>query len=176
MKISTFCASLAILLACTLSVSSCCSIVNGRSQEVNFKATPSGSKLFIDGQDKGTVPQTVTLKRSKIHTVRIEAPGYAPYETTVKQTLSGWAFGNIILGGLIGIAIDVSNGSIYALKDVDATLAPSIQLSTVRDKPEGARKIGTMKKSDATQSSGSKAKQSGEKDDTPVFVMPGSAS
>lgn len=145
MKISLF-ALLIALSASTLPLSSCCSIVNGRSQDVKFSASPAGAKLIVDGQDRGTVPQVVSLKRSQTHTIRIEAPGYAPYEAVLDGSVSGWVFGNIALGGLIGLAVDFGTGAIYVFDDVNATLAPQVRVGSVQGKPEGARLIAQMKK------------------------------
>lgn len=135
---------LGVLALTSLSLSSCCAIVNGRTQDVQFNASPAGAKLMIDGQDRGTVPQTVSLKRSEKHTIRIEAPGYAPYEATLDGSMSGWVFGNIALGGLIGLAIDFGTGAVYAFDDVNATLAPQVRISAVHGKPAGARQIAQL--------------------------------
>lgn len=38
-----------------------------------------------------------------------------PYEATLSKQLSGWVFGNIVFGGIIGLAVDAISGSIYKL-------------------------------------------------------------
>lgn len=129
----------------TTSVTSCCSIINGRSQDVNIAASPAGARLYVDGVDKGTVPQAVSISRTGSHTIRIEAPGYAPYEAKLNSGCSGWAFGNILIGGLIGLAIDFGTGAIWAYDDVNATLSPEVKVSSVHGAPPiGARKVGQM--------------------------------
>lgn len=137
-----------VLALTSLSLSSCCAVVNGRTQDVQFNASPAGAKLMIDGQDRGTVPQTVSLKRNEKHTVRIEAPGYAPYEATLDSSKSGWVFGNIAFGclGLVGLAIDFGTGAIYAFDDVNASLAPQVRISAVHGKPAGARQIARLER------------------------------
>lgn len=135
---------LAILALASLPLSSCCAVINGRSQEVHFAASPAGAKLTVDGQDRGSVPQTVLLKRGSDHTIRIEAPGYAPYEAKLEGSTSGWVFGNILIGGLIGLAVDYATGAVYVFDDVNATLAPQVQLTAVHGKPEGARQVAQL--------------------------------
>lgn len=126
-------------------VTSCCTIINGDSQDVNVAASPSGARLYVDGVGKGMVPQAVSISRTGSHTIRIEAPGYAPYETTLNSSCSGWVLGNLLFGGIIGLAIDVGTGSIWAYDDVNATLSPEVKVSSVQGVPPvGARKVGQM--------------------------------
>lgn len=141
-RAATFCLLLSFALS---SVTSCCAIINGRTQNVNIAASPAGARLFVDGVDKGAVPQQVAISRTGSHTIRIEAPGYAPYETKLNSSCSGWVFGNIFIGGLIGLAIDFGTGAIWAYDDVNATLTPEVKVTTVHGTPPiGARKVGQM--------------------------------
>lgn len=137
-----------LCLLCALassSVTSCCAIINGRTQDVNIAASPAGARLYVDGVDKGTVPQEVSISRTGTHTIRIEAPGYAPYEAKLNSGCSGWVLGNIFIGGLIGLAIDFGTGAIWAYDDVNATLSPEVKVSSVHGAPPvGARKVGQM--------------------------------
>jgi hypothetical protein len=58
----------------------------------------------------------------------LETAGYNPYETHVVSTIDGWYFGNILLGGLVGMLIvDPITGDMYTLSpmDVNCNLAPS---------------------------------------------------
>lgn len=137
---------LGALVAAT-GLSSCCAIVNGRTQNVVFDSTPSGARLYIDNVDRGMTPQKIALKRNKKYEVRVVAEGYEPYACTLESGMSGWIWGNLVFGGLIGLAIDVGTGSIWAFDDVDATLNPSSSAPVIRltsHVPENAVKVGQM--------------------------------
>ena len=41
--------------------------------------------------------------------------GYHPYELTLTKKSNGWVWGNIVFGGLIGLVVDASTGSLYKL-------------------------------------------------------------
>lgn len=41
--------------------------------------------------------------------------GYLPYETKFTRNVDGWIAGNIVFGGLIGLAIDAITGGMYKL-------------------------------------------------------------
>tara|TARA_Y100001954_G_C15665880_1_gene530145 strand:+ start:106 stop:603 length:498 start_codon:yes stop_codon:yes gene_type:complete len=110
---------------CALFISSCASIFTGTTQEVNFNSQPTGAKIYIDGEDYGNTPRTIELRRKghkkgdeskkKEYDVKIELNGYHPYELKIKRSTQGWFWGNILLGGVIGMIIDASNGAMYKL-------------------------------------------------------------
>lgn len=99
----------------TLTLLSCGTIMQGSKQQVGFSSNPSNADITIDGQSKGTTPVTVHLKRKDSHMIRIELDGYEPYETTLTRKTSGWVWGNIVFGGLIGLAVDAAAGGMYKL-------------------------------------------------------------
>ena len=104
---------------------SCASIVHGPVQAVDFTSQPNGAKITIDGKEYGQTPKAVELRRKgrlkgelvtkTEYAVKIEMEGYYPYEVKIKREMDGWFLGNIIFGGIIGIIIDASNGSMYKL-------------------------------------------------------------
>ena len=103
----------------------CASIMHGTSQDIGIGSSPSGAKVTINGQEKGKTPMIVDLRRKDNHQVRIELDGYMPYDTTIVRKVSGWVVGNILFGGLIGLAVDAISGGLYNLtpEQVQATLA-----------------------------------------------------
>jgi len=107
--------SLIITTALTLSMLACGTIMQGSKQQVGISSNPSNADVTIDSQSKGTTPVTVDLKRKDSHMVRLELDGYEPYETTLTRKTSGWVWGNIVFGGLIGLAVDAAAGGMYKL-------------------------------------------------------------
>lgn len=119
--------SLPALLAvlATAAVVACATIMHGSGQEVSVASTPTGARVIVDGSEKGFTPYVADLKRKDKHVIRIELDGYQPYEVPIVRSTSGWVWGNIVFGGLIGLAVDAMTGSIYKLKpeQVEATLS-----------------------------------------------------
>ena len=93
----------------------CATIMHGTMQDVAVSSNPSYAKVFIDNEEVGLTPVTTSLKRKEVHNIRIELDGYHPYQTTLNKKTSGWVAGNILLGGLIGFAVDAISGGIYDL-------------------------------------------------------------
>jgi len=106
---------------CFLSISgavllvACATAVQGTTQKVSVRSTPPGAVVSVDGNAVGITPAFVELTRGDEHHLRIEAEEYQPYETTFTHSMNGWVLGNVLLGGIVGIAIDSSSGAIYSL-------------------------------------------------------------
>ncbi len=73
-------AFVAVVTACAfLFQFSACSF-STKPQKVPVTSNPVGAKINVDGQDAGTTPLTLSLKREKDHRIRIEKPGYNPVD------------------------------------------------------------------------------------------------
>ena len=117
--------SMIVLIAFMFVMSGCATIMQGTTQSVGISSTPTGAKVTINNVEKGNTPLIAELKRKEQHFVKIEMPGYIPYETTFTRSTSGWLWGNIVFGGLIGLAIDAMSGGLYKLTptEINAVLA-----------------------------------------------------
>lgn len=104
-----------LILGSTLLFTGCATLTSSTVQSININSNPSGAKVYIDGEDRGTTPQKVDLKRKENHVVKIELAGYQPHEIKLTKKVNGWVWGNIIFGGLIGLAIDAGTGAMYKL-------------------------------------------------------------
>lgn len=107
-------------------LSGCASIMHGGSQDIGVSSNPSNAQVKVDGKNMGATPLTTELDRGDSHTVTIERPGYETYSATYTKHVSGWVWGNLLFGGLIGLAVDASTGGLYYLTphDVSAQLIP----------------------------------------------------
>lgn len=98
-----------------LAMTSCGTIVNGTCQKVPLDSNPQGAKVFVDQRFRGCTPMTAKLSRSNNHSVRLEMDGYEPYEIHFERHMSGWVLGNIVFGGVVGLAVDAVSGGLYKL-------------------------------------------------------------
>lgn len=89
----------------------CASIINGSKQTVKINSQPAGASVKIDGDATGVTPAKVELSRKTSHLVAITLNGYKPYEITLEPHFNGLTLGNILIGGIIGMAIDGSTGA-----------------------------------------------------------------
>lgn len=108
---------LAAVAAGLLALSGCASVVDGSSQEIVVNTTPDKAycKLLRQGTPIGEItstPGAVTIKKTKYDmTIECEKDGF--YKSTFydKSGIQGSTWGNIILGGGIGWAIDSASGA-----------------------------------------------------------------
>ncbi len=101
--------------ALALLVASCATIMHGTTQQVSISSTPSSAKVLVDRVPTGDTPVICKLSRNSSHVVRLELDGYVPYEMTISKKVSGWVWGNLVFGGLIGLAVDAVSGGLYQL-------------------------------------------------------------
>ena len=108
-----------------LSLAACATIMHGSGQDVGISSAPTGASVWIDNSEKGRTPLIFKLTRKDNHIVKIQMDGYQPFEATVTRSVSGWVWGNIVFGGLIGLAVDAISGGIYKLtpEQVSGSLA-----------------------------------------------------
>ncbi len=93
----------------------CASIIHGTTQNVGISSTPGSAKVLVDGRAAGQTPLVTKLSRKEGHAVRVDLEGYLPFETTLQRKVDGWVWGNIVFGGLVGLAVDAISGGMYKL-------------------------------------------------------------
>ena len=110
--------------ALVLFTTGCATIMHGSKQDIAVSSTPTGAAVSVDNQQMGNTPTTLNLTRKDRHVVSIEAPGYKRYDLQLTRGTSGWVWGNLVFGGIPGLAIDAITGSLYKLSpdNVAATL------------------------------------------------------
>lgn len=103
----------------------CASIMHGTNQDIGISSSPSGAKVVVDNLNGAQTPYVAKLSRKDNHLVRITMDGYAPVELTLTRSVSGWVWGNLVFGGLVGLAVDAISGGLYKLnpEQLQATLA-----------------------------------------------------
>ena len=99
--------------------------MHGTSQDVGISSTPTSASVTLDNATNGQTPFVAKLSRKDSHIIHITADGYQPADLTLTRSVSGWVWGNLLFGGLIGLAVDAITGGLYKLTpdQLNATLA-----------------------------------------------------
>lgn len=97
-------------------LSACATIMSGGGKQgVDFTSTPSGATVMVDNRNVGVTPVEAELSRKDRHLVRIDMAGYQPFEMQLERKVNNWVWGNIIFGGIPGLAVDAITGALYKL-------------------------------------------------------------
>jgi len=115
--------------------------VSGTDQTVLVSSEPSGAncKLGRGGEVLGYVqstPGSVTVSKSKdTITVTCEREEHLPGSATLDAEFESMTAGNLIFGGIIGVAIDASSGAMNQYpSSINVVLAPeSFEREEARD-------------------------------------------
>lgn len=129
----------------------CASIVHSGNRSISINTDPPGATASIrktDGTAMNDIvvaqktPCTVSLDpkrsyfRGQSYTLRLELPGYQTTEVALTPKMSGWYWGNLLLGGLIGmLAVDPATGAMWniAPEKIEQKL-PAARSALIRNK------------------------------------------
>jgi len=102
-----------LLLITPMLALGCATIVVGDKQSLTFDSEPAGAQIIMNGTPMGVTPATITIKKSDYQnaTVVFKKEGYTDQQATLHTKTTGWFWGNILFGGLLGSTTDSSTGS-----------------------------------------------------------------
>ena len=113
-------------------LTSCASLFTKSNQEITFKGRP-GTTIIDKNKNQmiaeiGSNGFATAQVRKRLRNKQLLATkeGYRPGEYTLDTKIQGWFWGNIIFGGIPGMAIDAATGKMmkYRTSLLDVTLAP----------------------------------------------------
>jgi len=108
-----------LIFSCSAFLCGCATILRGTSEKFTVDSIPQGASAQISTGQSGVTPFSVKVPRSQTLQVTVSKPGYKTQQVTVPAEVSSggavataanlFAFRD--LGGLIGAAVDASDGS-----------------------------------------------------------------
>jgi hypothetical protein len=130
--------ALVLATAAAFLVSGCATIVHNGPRTLPVSSNPPGAMVSIyDRSGKqvyhqatpfiATLPSKYKFFSGQSYRLVFEMPGYQTSELQVVPKLSGWYWGNLAFGGLLGmLIIDPATGAMYNLapNKIDQTLTP----------------------------------------------------
>ena len=128
---------LLVITGMLIGAGSCATIMNGTTDTVNISSRPADAKFSVVSESKnrqtiivtGLTPQNVTLQRKtefwgNNYIVTFEKEGFVTKTVSMESSVSGWYWGNILFGGIIGCGTDLISGAAENWHDVSVRLVP----------------------------------------------------
>lgn len=143
-----------------LILSGCSSIVSKSEYAVAINSNPENADFIVTNRagekvHSGITPTSVTLKSSagffkgETYTIVVEKDGYSPKTFTLSSKVDGWYWGNILIGGVIGMLIvDPVTGSMYSLP---AQANIPLEVNSASLNPEAGLTVSTIGSLDSEQ-------------------------
>lgn len=126
----------------TILASGCATITRGTTDQVLFSSTPDGATVLLTTGQTCETPCKLKVSRKTAFTADFKKEGFKPASVKVKTRISGrgaaGAAGNILIGGVIGIAADAASGATldHYPNPVVVTLEPSAGDAPPSDTPQ----------------------------------------
>jgi hypothetical protein len=98
----------------------CATITRGTKDTLVIETEPPTADATLSNGLRCKTPCSLKMSRSDNCVVKIEKEGYEPVEVNVTPQISGAGgvgmAGNVLIGGLIGAAVDAGTGAMYDLR------------------------------------------------------------
>jgi hypothetical protein len=108
-------------------IAGCASVTRGRDNALAIESEPPGASVRSSTGWRCTTPCAVEVKRRSSFVIEVEKAGYLPARVLIEPRIDGAGSagfaGNILVGGLIGAAIDGATGAMYSHGDKPIVVA-----------------------------------------------------
>jgi hypothetical protein len=113
-------ALLGTLVLTTLLGTGCTTVTRGTKDVLVVESDPSGAQVALSNGLRGQTPTSFELPRKNALTVTVSKEGYETVTVNVTPKVVGAGgagmAGNVLLGGLVGAAVDAGTGAMKDLK------------------------------------------------------------
>jgi hypothetical protein len=103
------------ILALAATCGGCASITRGTTDQVQIQSEPAGADVRTSMNQTCTTPCTLQFSRKDEFTVTASKPGYHSAAIDVHTRIAGGGAagfaGNVLLGGVVGMAVDAADGA-----------------------------------------------------------------
>lgn len=102
---------IATLLITTLLLNGCASIIHNKPSWLSVETDPNNIEIKLYAINTGEVikktsPFRIELDKSSDYKLTVETPNYQSEEIILRRKITGWFWGNILIGWIVGFAID----------------------------------------------------------------------
>lgn len=109
-------------LLAVMATGGCATLVKGSTQNIVVESDPSGAICTLSSKGKQVAvvnpsPGTALVDKGKDSLdVRCTKPGFEDGAGQIGTVFQGMTFGNILFGGIIGLAVDAGSGAMHSFQ------------------------------------------------------------
>jgi hypothetical protein len=127
-----------VVVVCALLGAGCASVTTGKEQSLKFETDPAGADCTLKQQNieiaRFQTPKTIVVKRAKSPIMMTcVKPGFHQERALIADTTSSAVWGNLIVGGIVGVMADQASGAAFRYYD-----PPKFNLVPASEKSPGA--------------------------------------
>jgi PEGA domain len=101
------------VLAISLGIAACATIISGSQERVIIKATPPGAEIAVDGRKIGPDSVECKMERGSVHYVDVTMDGFRPTHIRTGIGVNPWYWGNLITVTWFGLSVDLISNAAY---------------------------------------------------------------
>lgn len=105
--------SLLFVVSSLAILTSCSSIIKGKSQVVSIDSNVRGADIVVNGVTVGQTPYNGPIARDSSTSITVKKEGYDSKTVTANTEIEPIFWGNIIFGGVLGSTTDMGTGAMY---------------------------------------------------------------
>ena len=85
------------------------------TDKIDFSSSPSGAKVYVNGQYMGTAPLQLKLESKHGYTIEFRKEGYESKTVVITNSVgAGWIVLDVLFG-LVPVIVDAATGNWYSL-------------------------------------------------------------
>jgi len=108
-----------------MGLTGCASVIKGSSDTVTVNSLEKGTTIYVNGAARGVDTASVSVKKGKPHTLRVEKEGCQPVTGETTESFDPTSLLGILIDfGLISIPIDLMSGAAWKVEPTTYTLTP----------------------------------------------------
>ena len=120
----------ACVMAAALLLSSCATIASGGDPSITINSNTVNEPVTITTEKQTypnvSLPAVVQVKRKKLEgqRIKIESENYSFQDIVLRKAVNSWAWGNILIGGIIGLGVDLLTNCVSKPKQDEFDIVP----------------------------------------------------